>query len=59
MLRYIKDPSDSFELIPTKRGFTVEVDKIHMEYIFNEGVYYVNNKDADWFFVEEFDVNRI
>ena len=39
-----------------KRGFTVEVDKKHVEYVFNEGVYFVNNKDADWFFVEEFDV---
>jgi hypothetical protein len=56
VLRYLKDPSDSFEFKPTKRGFTVEVDKKYVEYIFDEGVYFVNNKDADWFFVEEFDV---
>lgn len=56
VLRYIKDPSDSFEFKPTKRGFTVEVDKKYVEYIFGEGVYFVNNKDADWFIVEEFDV---
>lgn len=56
VLRYIKDQSDSFEFKPTKRGFTVEVDKKYVEYIFGEGVYFENNKDADYFMVDEFDV---
>jgi outer membrane lipoprotein-sorting protein len=55
VLRYEKDPNDSFEFKPTKRGFTVEVNKKYVEYIFGEGVYFVNNKDADYFFVTEFD----
>ncbi|GAA3560666.1 hypothetical protein [Snuella lapsa] len=55
VLRYKKDPNDSFEFNPTKRGFAVEVNKKNMEYIFGEGIYFVNNKDADYFFVTEFD----
>lgn len=55
VLRYKKDPSDSFEFKPTKRGFTVVVDKKYVEYIFGKGVYFVNNKDADFFYVTEFD----
>jgi hypothetical protein len=58
VLRYKKDPNDSFEFNPTKRGFTVEVDKKYVEYIFGEGVYFVNNKDADYFYVTEFDEYR-
>lgn len=54
VLRYPKDPNDSFELEPTKRGFAVKVDKRYMEYIFGEGVYFVNNEDRDYFIVEEF-----
>lgn len=55
VLRYKKDANDSFEFKPTKRGFTVEVNKKYMEYIFGKGVYFVNNKDADYFYVSEFD----
>ncbi|MCL5129325.1 hypothetical protein [Algibacter sp. L4_22] len=54
VLRYIKSPSDSFKFEPTKRGFTVDVDKKNMEYILGKGVYFVNNKDANNFFVTEF-----
>lgn len=56
VLRYVEDLKDSFEFKLTKRGFAVEVDKKYVEYIFGEGVYFVNNKDADWFIIEEFDV---
>ncbi|TDQ23895.1 hypothetical protein [Tenacibaculum caenipelagi] len=55
VLRYKKDPNDSFKLKPTKRGFNVEVNKKYVEYIFGEGIYFVNNKDADYFFVTEFE----
>ncbi|TSE09137.1 hypothetical protein [Aquimarina algiphila] len=55
VLRYTKDANDSFELKPTERGFKVIVDKKNVEYIFGEGVYFVNNEDKDFFFVDEFD----
>ena len=54
VLRYEKFPDDSFELIPTKKGFGVKVDKKYVEYIMGEGVYYVNNEDKDFFVVDEF-----
>ena len=55
VLKYKKSPSDSFELVPTTRGFAVNVDDNHMEYIMGEGVYRVDNKDHDYFTVDEFD----
>ena len=55
VLRYQKDPNDSFELEPTKRGFKVIVDNHFVEYIYGEGIYFVNNADRDYFVVEEFD----
>ncbi|WP_299216304.1 hypothetical protein [uncultured Aquimarina sp.] len=55
VLRYSKDANDSFELKPTERGFKVIVDNKNVEYIFGEGVYFVNNADKDYFFVDEFD----
>ncbi|WP_120650141.1 hypothetical protein [Aquimarina sp. AD1] len=55
VLRYNKDPSDSFELKQTEKGFKVIVDNKNVEYIFGEGVYFVNNEDRDFFFVDEFD----
>lgn len=55
VLRYTKDAKDSFELKPTKRGFSVIVDNKNVEYIFGEGVYFVNNDDKDFFFIDEFD----
>ncbi len=54
VLRYSKEPEDSFELKPTDRGFKVVVDERYVEYIFGEGVYFVNNEDKDFFFVDEF-----
>ncbi|MFD2565134.1 hypothetical protein [Aquimarina rubra] len=55
VLRYNKDANDSFELKPTDRGFKVIVNKRNVEYIFGEGLYFVNNADRDFFFVDEFD----
>jgi len=55
VLRYKKDPNDSFIFKPTNRGFMVEVDKKYVEYIFDEGIYFVNNEHADYFYVEEYD----
>ena len=56
VLRYKKDPTDSFELTPTLRGFAVKVDKRYLEYILGEGIHFVNNEDKDYFIVDEFDV---
>ncbi|MBP2830714.1 hypothetical protein J8281_00825 [Aquimarina sp. U1-2] len=55
VLRYNKDGDDSFELKPTERGFKVVVNKKNVEYIFGEGLYFVNNDDKDFFYVDEFD----
>ncbi|WP_299257710.1 hypothetical protein [uncultured Aquimarina sp.] len=55
VLRYTKEADDSFELIPTDKGFKVVVDNKNVEYIIGEGVYFVNNIDKDYFFVDEFD----
>ncbi len=55
VLRYKKSPGDSFELVPTTKGFAVKVDDNHLEYIMGEGVYRVNNMDQDYFIVDEFD----
>ncbi len=55
VLRYTKDSNDSFELKPTDKGFMVVVDNKNIEYIFGEGIYFVNNEDRDFFFVDEFD----
>lgn len=54
VIRYKKSLNDSFEVVATEKGFAVDVDERHMEYILGEGVYYVNNSDRDYFIVEEF-----
>ncbi|NNC70683.1 MAG: hypothetical protein HKN90_07685 [Flavobacteriaceae bacterium] len=54
VLRYEKFPSDSFEVVPTEKGFAVKVDKKQLEYIFGEGIYFVNNDDKDFFMIDEF-----
>lgn len=54
VIRYKKSLNDSFEVVATDKGFAVDVDERHMEYILGEGVYYVNNADRDYFVVEEF-----
>ena len=56
VIRYNKSPNDSFDLVPTNRGFAIKVDDNHMEYIMGEGVYRVDNKDHDYFIVDEFDM---
>ncbi|NLP58665.1 hypothetical protein [Lutibacter sp. B1] len=56
VLRYQKDSNDSFELVPTDNGFGVKVDEKYIEYIIGKGAYYVDNKDHDFFIVDEFNV---
>lgn len=55
VLKYKKSPNDSFELVQTAKGFAVNVDKNHLEYIMGEGVYRTHNNHHDYFTVVEFD----
>tara|TARA_R110002096_G_scaffold431563_1_gene646988 strand:- start:25320 stop:25763 length:444 start_codon:yes stop_codon:yes gene_type:complete len=55
VLRYKKTPSDSFKLVETKKGFAVLVDNTTLEYLIGEGTYTIDNKDNDYFVVDEFD----
>ena len=54
VLKYTKTVTDSFELVPTSKGFAVKVDDKTLEYFVSEGIYFINNKDQDFFTVEEF-----
>ncbi len=54
VLRYEKQLADTFELVPTKKGFAVEVDGRSLEYIIGEGIYFADTADKDFFFVDEF-----
>lgn len=53
-IRYIEDDSDSFEIQPMDNGFRVIVDNRKAEYVFGEGIYFVNTEDRDFFMVDEF-----
>lgn len=55
VLRYKKQVTDTFKLVPTKNGFAVNVDDKSLNYIFDEGVYYANTADKDYFVVDIFD----
>ncbi|GAA4271987.1 hypothetical protein U6A24_10790 [Aquimarina gracilis] len=55
VVRYEEINDNSFELKPTDRGFKVIVADKNMEYVFGDGIYYVNEKDEDFFVVDEFD----
>lgn len=53
-VRYIEDKNDSFEVQPMDNGFRVIVDNKKAEYVFGEGIYFVNTEDRDFFMVDEF-----
>jgi len=54
VLKYRRSVTDSFEVVPTAKGFAVKVDDKTMEYFVAKGIYFINNKDQDFFSVEEF-----
>ena len=54
VLKYDKSVTDSFEVVPTEKGFTVKVNDRSMEYFVTKGIYFINDKDQDFFTVEEF-----
>ena len=55
VLRYEKQVTDTFEVVATKNGFAVNVDDKSMNYIFDEGIYFANTADEDFFVVDVFD----
>ncbi|PRX53625.1 hypothetical protein [Flagellimonas meridianipacifica] len=54
VLKYRKSISDEFQVVPTKGGFAVKVDDKTLKLIEKEGIYFINNKDEDFFSIEEF-----
>lgn len=54
VLKYKRNVTDSFKVVPTKKGFAVKVDDKTMEYFVSKGIYFIDNKDKDFFIVEEF-----
>lgn len=54
ILTYDKQVTDTFKVSPTTNGFKVTVDKKEVKYVFDEGKYYVDTADKDFFVVQEF-----
>ncbi|MDD7885434.1 hypothetical protein [Flavivirga sp. 57AJ16] len=54
VLRYKKMPEETFKLVETKKGFAIIVNGKTLEYLVGEGTYVTNNKDSDYFLVDEF-----
>lgn len=54
VLKYRRSVTDSFEVVPTKKGFAVKVDDKTMQYFVTKGIYFIDNTDKDFFSVEEF-----
>lgn len=55
VIRYKKQVSDRFELIPTSDGFAVHVDDNSLNYVDRTGLYYTDSSDDDVFQVDVFD----
>ncbi|THV60942.1 hypothetical protein EZV76_01000 [Flagellimonas alvinocaridis] len=54
VLKYRRSVTDSFKVVPTKKGFAVKVDDKTMQYFVTKGIYFIDNTDKDFFSVEEF-----
>jgi hypothetical protein len=54
ILTYDKQVTDTFKVSPLVDGFMVTVDKKEVKYVFDEGKYYVDTADKDFFVVQEF-----
>lgn len=53
IIRYKKSLDDSFKIVTTSEGLGVKVDKSIVKSIDEEGVYFTENNDDDYFIVEE------
>ncbi len=54
VLKYRKSIVDTFEAIATDKGFAVKVDDKIRQRFERKGIYFINNKDQDFFTIEEF-----
>lgn len=54
VLKYRRSVTDDFTVVPTDKGFAVKVNDKVMKYFVKEGIYFIDNKDKDFFSVEEF-----
>ena len=54
VLRYDRQVTDTFEVLPIPNGFMVTVDQHKIRYVFKKGKYVVDTPDNDFFIVEEF-----
>ncbi|AOW21512.1 hypothetical protein [Urechidicola croceus] len=53
VLTYKKSLKDSFKTIMTENGIAILIDGKHIEYLNEEGTYFINNNDNDFFTVTE------
>lgn len=56
ILRYKKRLADTFELVPTEKGFQIEVDGNLIDYALESGIYAIDAKEKDFFVIDEFDI---
>ncbi|QCW99586.1 hypothetical protein FGM00_05520 [Aggregatimonas sangjinii] len=56
ILRYKKRLADTFELVPTEKGFQIEVDGNLIDYAVESGVYAIDAASKNFFVIDEFDV---
>lgn len=54
VLKYRRSVTDDFSVVATDKGFAVKVNDRTMKYFVKEGIYFIDNKDQDFFSVEEF-----
>ena len=56
ILRYKKRLADTFELVPTEKGFQIEVDGNLIDYAVESGVYAIDATTKNFFVIDEFDI---
>lgn len=54
VLKYERSVTDDFSVVATDEGFAIKVDDRTLKYFVKEGIYSIENKDQDFFSVEEF-----
>ncbi|WP_318343446.1 hypothetical protein [Flagellimonas baculiformis] len=54
VLKYERSVTDDFSVVATDKGFAVRVDDRTLNYDVKQGIYFIENKDQDFFSVEEF-----
>ena len=58
ILRYKKRLADTFELVPTDKGFQIEVDGNLINYAVESGVYAIDATNKNFFVIDEFDIGQ-